>query len=362
MAKNKLCCIFNYAPFYRKSIFNAIDREFDAQFCFSDIELDIKKMDYSNFKKRPIRVYDRFIPLLFRFGLIKLALKDYKYYLVIGDVNISYLLFIPLCHLLGKKVYAWGHGFKTFSGKIGWYQKWLSKHFDIYFTYGEGGKQRMIDLGIPANKLEVIYNSLNEGVDKNEQVKYHSNCISKHYDNNYPTLLFVGRLTKIKQLDWIIKAQAYHKSKGLNYNLLIIGDGAERQELEQLVRKLELTNQVWFYGQCYDNNELSVLLFNVSLCVSPGNVGLTALHAMSYGTPVISNDDFESQMPEYETIIPNKTGLLYKKGDFHDFCNKIEEWLSLNIERDVVRQNCYDVINNHYNSKYQIELLKRIIG
>ena len=107
---------------------------------------------------------------------------------------------------------------------------------------------------------------------------------------------------------------------------------------------LEITNQVWFYGQCYDNNELSVLLFNVSLCVSPGNVGLTALHAMSYGTPVISNDDFESQMPEYETIIPNKTGLLYKKGDFQDLCNKIEEWLSLNIERDVVRQNCYALL------------------
>ena len=361
MANNKLCCIFNYAPLYRKSIYAAIDNEFDAQFCFSDMKSDIKKMDYSDFKNKPIIVYDRFVPLLFRFGIIKLAFKDYHSYLVIGDANISYLFFIPLCHLMGKKVYAWGHGYKTFQGKIGRFQKWLAKHFDVYFTYGEGGKRRMIDLGIPANKLEVIYNSLNDGVDGTKQLECQSNRISRHFKNDFPTLVFVGRLTEVKQLDWLIRAQAFHKSQGLNYNLLIVGDGVERRKLEQLVKDYVLTKQVWFYGQCYDDNELSVLLYNSSLCVSPGNVGLTALHAMSYGTPVISNDDFESQMPEYEAIVPGKTGLLYKKGDFNDFCKKIEDWLSDKIERNVVRQNCYEVINNHFNSKYQIALLTRII-
>ena len=49
--KKKLCCIFNYAPLYRKSIYTKIDEEFDAQFYFGDMISDIAKMDYADFKK-----------------------------------------------------------------------------------------------------------------------------------------------------------------------------------------------------------------------------------------------------------------------------------------------------------------------
>lgn len=364
MSKVRLCCIFNYAPLYRKSIYKKIDNEFDAQFCFDDTESDIVKMEYEDFEKKPITLRLRHIlgtPLNWRFGVIPLVFRRYKHYLVIGDANLSYLLFLPLCHILRKKVYAWGHGYKDFNGKMGWYHRWLANHFDKFFIYGEGGKKRMVKLGVSDSKIEVIYNSLNEGVNPDDQISYKSDLLSDHFGNNFPILLFVGRLTTVKQLDWIIKAQAYHKAKSLNYNMLFIGDGTEKEKLQELVKVHNLENRVWFYGPCYNDDELSSLLYNVDLCVSPGNVGLTALHAMTYGTPVISNNDFETQMPEYEIIVPGKTGLLYKKGDFEDFCDKIETWLSANIDRDEVRNNCYNMINNNYNARYQIELLKSII-
>lgn len=364
MGKTKLCCVFNYAPLYRKSIYSRIDSEFDAQFCFDDMKSDIAKMDYSEFKKEPIILHDRNIlgtPLRWRTGLIHLIFRDYKHYLVIGDGNISYLFFIPFCHLFGKKVYAWGHGYKDFRGRMGWFLRWLANHFDKFFIYGEGGKKRMIELGVPEYKIEVIYNSLNEGIDPSKQLSLKSDILRSHFGNSSPVLLFVGRLTKVKQLDWIVNAQAYHKSKGLNYNVLFIGNGEEKENLLKLVKVNHLEGQVWFYGPCYNDEELSILLYNADLCVSPGNVGLTALHAMIYGTPVISNDDFETQMPEYETIVPGQTGDLYKKGAFEDFCNKIGKWLSLNLNREIIRNNCYNMINNKYNTSYQIELLKSII-
>ena len=59
--KTKLCCIFNYAPLYRKSIYLKIDKEFDTQFYFSDLKSDIAKMDYEDFKKPPVTVRDRTI-------------------------------------------------------------------------------------------------------------------------------------------------------------------------------------------------------------------------------------------------------------------------------------------------------------
>lgn len=360
----KLCCIFNYAPHYRKSIYKKIDEEFDAQFYFSDMKSDIPKIDYSEFRKKPITIRDRYIwgtSLLWRKDILLLPFKKFDHYLVIGDLALSYFPFIILCHLLGKKVYAWGHGNKAFIGRTKLWQKWFYNNCDIFFTYGENGRKRLIELGIPENKLHVIYNSLNDEINPDEQNCLKNNKIQNHFNNTLPTLLFIGRLTKVKQLDWIIKAQHYHKQKNLNYNLLIIGDGPIKDELIQLVDDKKMQDNVWFYGKCYNDDELASLIYNADLCVSPGNVGLTALHSMSYGTPVISNDDFETQMPEYETIIVGKTGELYKKDSFEDFCKKIEVWLSKDISREQIRQNCYDVINGKFNSKYQIHLLKSVI-
>ena len=358
----KLCCIFNYAPHYRRSIYKKIDEEFDTQFYFSDMKSDIPKMDYSEFKKKPITVRDRYIcGLLWRRDILLLPFKNFDHYLIIGDLALSYFPFILLCHLLGKKVYAWGHGNKTFKGKTKLWQKWFYNNCDVFFTYGENGCKRLMELGVPKERLNVIYNSLNDKVIPSEQRCLKSDKIKTYFKNDFPTLLFVGRLTKVKQLDWIIEAQYYHKSNNLNYNLLIIGDGPMKKELVQLVNDKKLQDNVWFYGKCYDEIELSSLIYNADLCVSPGNVGLTALHSMSYGTPVISNDDFETQMPEYETIVVGKTGELYEKDSFDDFCGKIKLWLSQKTSREQVRQNCYNVINDKFNSQYQIELLKSVI-
>lgn len=358
--KSKLCCIFNYAPLYRRSIYTKIDQEFDTQFYFGDMISDIAKMNYSDFKKPPQTIRDRtiFKRLLWRKDILSLPFKDYDNYLIIGDSNISYLFFIPLCHLFGKKVYAWGHGCKTFKGKLGFFNRWFYKHCDCYLTYGERGRDRLIDLGIPSNKVSVIYNSLNEGVVRNEQVTYKSDCFKKYFKNDLPVVLFVGRLTKVKQLDWIISALDIHVASGLEYNILFIGDGEDRIRLEEFVKSKGLADRVWFYGECYEEEELSSLLYNADLCVSPGNVGLTALHAMSYGTPVLSHDDFESQMPEYETIIPGKTGELYEKGNFDDFCAKIKSWLASGHDRAIIRDNCYDMINGKWNSTFQLSVFK----
>ena len=42
--------------------------------------------------------------------------------------------------------------------------------------------------------------------------------------------------------------------------------------------------------------------------VSPGNVGLTAIHSLSYGTPVLTHNNFNNQMPEVESIQPGFNG------------------------------------------------------
>ena len=364
----KLCCIFNYPPAYRESIYRKIDETFDTQFIWSEevidgIPCDIKKLDYSIVKKKPIINKNKMIFGKYPWvtGLLSLPFKNFDAFLVTETAYNSGFPFAMLCRLLGKKVYGWGHGEKKVSNKFFPFFKLKYRLFSGFFSYGEKGRERLIELGVAANKIHVIYNSLGGHVDADERKSCFSNVLKDHFGNCYPTLLFVGRLTKVKQLDWLIKAIQIHNRHGLKYNLLIIGDGEEGTHLRNMADESGVFDRIWFYGECYDNTKLNTLIYNSDLCVSPGNVGLTALHAMMYGTPVLSHDDFETQMPEYETIVPGETGMLYRHGSFEDFCNKIEEWISSQIDREQVRSNCYRMINGHWNSEYQIQVFKSVL-
>lgn len=365
----KLCCFLNYAPHYRESIFKKIDETFDTQFYFGEdprgkSNSGIKKLDYSIFKKRPIEFKNKllFKRYLWRTKLMGLAFRNYDTFLVTGDYCWGYIPFGLLCRVLGKKVYGWGHGPKTQKGIRGKIISWPLRVFTGYFTYGEGGKRRMTELGYKEDNIKVIYNSLTDVVAPNDYTKLASDLYSSHFKNTRSTVLFIGRLTKVKQLDWIIKAQHDLALSGCNFNTVFIGDGPMKDNLLELTEQLGLTDQVWFYGACYNQSILNELIYNADLCVSPGNVGLTALHAAQYGLPILSHDDFETQMPEYEIIVPNKTGLLYKSGDFEDFKESISRWLSSHSnDREQIRQNCYAAINTHFNSNYQLDVLKQTL-
>lgn len=367
----KLCCYFNYAPLYRQSVYEAIDKEFDTQFLFGkEVEYKknsgIAKLDYSIFKKEPIEFENKTIlkHFLWRTKLIRQLFKGYDTFLITGDLSFSYIPFIIGCKLFNKRIYGWGHGPKSKNGFLGPIYWWILKQMTGFLTYGEGGKKRLIELGYKPEKVCTIYNSLNRK--KNSSLlSLESNIISDHFKNDFPTLLFIGRLTPQKRIDILIKISAIHRAQGINYNLLIIGDGIEANTLHKLSEINSLQDRIWFYGECYDEERLNELIYNCDLCCSPGNVGLTALHAMTYGVPVISNDDFETQMPEYETILPQKTGMLFKKDNYDDLAGKILYWITNftgTKKRAEIRQNCYEMINGKWNSDNQISILKRVLG
>ena len=362
----RVCCIFNYAPDYRESIYKKIDETFDTQFVFAE-EVEhgkdggIPKIDYSIFSKKPYRTSNRHLisNYIWRTNILKLPFKKFSDFIITGDANLSYFPFFIFCRLLGKRTYGWGHGFKTLNGISGMLGRLYMKLINGYFVYSEKGKSRMESFGIPGKKLHVIYNSLSGRI--SEIKTYPKDIYTQLFKNNNPVLIFIGRLTASKRIDVLLDILKKHKDEGLLYNLMIIGDGPEKIKLEQQCQELNIQDSVYFYGACHDNAILAPFLYNADLCVSPGNVGLTAISALAYGTPVISHDSFDHQGPEFETIIPNQTGLLYRYNDFDDLSKKIRQWLENPHDRDTIRKACLEVINSKWNSDYQIGIIKQTI-
>jgi glycosyltransferase involved in cell wall biosynthesis len=131
--------------------------------------------------------------------------------------------------------------------------------------------------------------------------------------------------------------------------------------LEAMAEEYGLGDQIVFNGPCYGEENLAPLLMLSDLCVAPGEVGLTAMHVLAYGTPVITHDNPEKQMPEFESIIPGKSGLFFSEGDVDDLAAKIRDWLETNPDRNVVRNACYAVIDKYYNPHTQLDILNAAV-
>ncbi|HIZ87535.1 MAG TPA: glycosyltransferase [Candidatus Coprenecus pullistercoris] len=334
----------------------------NIEFYFGNTMGDVKKMDYSLLKHKVTEVRNKRIgPIEWQTGIIKLAFKQYdKYIMLGGPMTLSTWICTLIARIQGKKVYYWSHGWYGKESKL---ERLIKKIFfrlpNGLLLYGNYAKMLMLKEGFKESKMTVIFNSLS--YDKQLAIRQNlqkSSLYEIHFGNRNPVVIFIGRLTPVKKLDMILYAQKKNKEDGMNFNVTFIGDGSERINLELLSRKLELENNVWFYGASYNESELSQIIYDADLCVAPGNIGLTAVHAMTYGCPCISHNDFKWQMPEFEAIHPNYTGAFFKKDNIESLSITIRNWFKNNQNRrDEIRNNCYAEIDKHWNPHKQLDII-----
>lgn len=366
MTTHKICFFNRSSIHYRKNIWLLMDRELPCDFYFGDSRPGkIEPIPYEDFTHFRGEFHNVSLgPFYWQKGALKLLKSNYTDIITPGDTYcLSTRVMLLLAKHYHKNIYLWTHG--AYGNEKG-----LKKRLAIkskskakgVFLYGNYAKNILMEWGVPETKLHVIYNSLSY----DEQLPLRnsitpSDFYQKHFDNNNPNIVFIGRLTTVKKLDQILKAMALLKEQGQLFNVTFIGDGTERQKLESLTKELGLEKSVWFYGACYDEKQIAEFLYNADLCVSPGNVGLTAMHAMTFGCPVISHDNFPMQMPEFEAIEQGKTGAFFKEDDVDDLAEAINNWINTCSDRESVRRACYKVIDEKYNPHVQLETLKKTL-
>ncbi len=367
MAKfSKLCVIYNMAAKYRAPIFQLMDREMDIDWYYGYQIDDIKEMDSSLLKKvTKLRRTNIIGPLYWQHGVMSLINQsEYNTFLALGELfSLSTwgLLIKRKLFYKNKKIYLWSHGWY---GREGIIKRWMKKIFfglsDGTFLYGNYARDIAIQQGNNPDKLWVIHNSLDYATHlKLRETLLPSDLYKDHFNNSDPTLVFIGRLTRVKHLDMVIQAVHTLNLKGRNYNVVFVGDGEERKNLEKLA--VETNVNVWFYGGCYDDAQTAQLIFDADLCVSPGNVGLTAMHSMVFGTPVLTHSNFANQMPEFEAIIDGVTGSFFEEGSVDSLSRAIVKWFDGHKDRNLTRELCFKEIDSSWTPKFQLDCLNKYI-
>lgn len=106
----------------------------------------------------------------------------------------------------------------------------------------------------------------------------------------HPIFLYVGRITSRKGITTLLQACAILKEKGYkNYNLLLVGEGDQRQELEAFVKENDFEAQVTWAGWV-EYGKLGAYFSQADVFVFPTYEdvwGMVAPEAMVFGLPIL---------------------------------------------------------------------------
>jgi glycosyltransferase involved in cell wall biosynthesis len=167
----------------------------------------------------------------------------------------------------------------------------------------------------------------------------------------------ISRLTTACRYDVLIDAVAIAQSQEkMDIRITFIGDGPEFGSLKTQARRMGVSAD--FVGAEYDEERIASHLFDADVTVSPGKIGLTAMHSLMYGTPVISNSDFIAQMPEVEAVIPGFTGELFERDNVQDLADWLVTFKARYPDREVTRQRCFRMMDCVYNPSRQAQILR----
>lgn len=251
----------------------------------------------------------------------------------------NFPLFIYL-KLIGVKILWWSHGTLGHQGLLG-------KLFRIFFyrlsdgilLYNGDGFKRLINCNIDRKKLFVVNNCINDESYKKPLI----NSIDKKIK-----IIFSGRLETRKKLELLIKAIKIFKERKILVELDIIGSGPSQSLLKTLVYDNNLEKEVTFHGALY-GKDADMLISNANVGVIPGDAGLSVIHYMARGIPVITNNNLKGHGPEVSAIYNGKNGYFFEDNNPNDLVDKI----LLTIKNlKIMSKNAIFTVNKYYSPKF----------
>ena len=172
-------------------------------------------------------------------------------------------------------------------------------------------------------------------------------------ENNKKIILLPGRLTAWKGQEMFIEAINLFSLNNpeLDFVAVILGDDqgrtVYRKKLERLVEQFKLTQKIKFVDNC---NVMPVAYYIsdvvVSSSIEPEAFGRVSVEAQSMKKPIIASNIGGSK----ETVINNKTGLLFESGNPKSLCDKLNEIIKLDsLTLDLMGREARKNVINRFN-------------
>ena len=335
MLESKRILIFGGTSLYRRDLYRTLSDMMNLKIrvCEEYKHLCIKEYDFTeeNFvegycKKQKVLGAFHWYSSFFR------GLSSYDIVVVGGPTTINSWLLFLLKPFLNLKIVSWSHGIY---GRESRFRLWIKSTFyrfcDLNLVYNNYALNKLNLAGIDLKRIYVVGNCTNRSSDSPFILKSEE----KDFFENNRVVLFVGRITQEKRVDLLIEAFCNLSTKNSDLKLALVGPLVDNNILD--IQSLD--RNIHFLGPIYDNSKLAYYYDKSLFCVSPGNIGLTAISAILAGCPVITHNDYTRQGPEFECIEDGENGYFFDYNNVISLTETLVKAIEKDFDRKLIKAN-----------------------
>ncbi|MFA5359802.1 MAG: glycosyltransferase family 4 protein [Patescibacteria group bacterium] len=167
----------------------------------------------------------------------------------------------------------------------------------------------------------------------------------------------IGNLYKTKGFEYFIEAaNILTNEKKISATFIIIGEGSERKNLENLIKKYNLENNFILAGEIDEAAKL-LKAFDIYICSSvKEGLPYSILEAMQAELPIITTN--VGGIPEM--IENNKTGLLTKPAETLDIANALEKLINNKNSATELGKNAEQTASLNFNLEKMVRETKKV--
>lgn len=175
---------------------------------------------------------------------------------------------------------------------------------------------------VHSNRIRLVYNGLNLEELVQNFLRYDPVLVRREYgfSEDASVVGIIARLVPDKGHEYLIQSVKMLESEIPSLQLLIVGDGRYRDNLEQLARRLNLSNRIYFTGNLKDvSKPLAAIDVFAMPAVWREGFGLSIVEAMACQKPVIVTNIWA-----LNTLIQNRVnGILVEPRNVEDLAHAI---------------------------------------
>ena len=345
---------------YRQDLFESLNKKYDTIFIFTkqgrgqegvkEEQASIppeweSKVLKSNFLigRKDIGMYLRLSKELL-FGNYDLILTSTSWYICWIAVKLRRKKFVFMTEF-------WRWQDTSFTRKVlNKFTRLIAKNSDSIFAMGTNAYRSYIELGV---KEEKVFMHPQCAIDYSELPMF--NLRVKYKLEDKKIILFLGRIVKIKGLDYLIKSFSRLEQDEKNIFLIIAGDGPDRIKYEQIAKELDVKN-ILFTGRV-SKKEISSYYNACDIFVLPSIFykqsyepwGLVINEAMAFSRPVIATNAVGASGDMIEN---NYNGYIIKEKDTDELYKSIKMILSSDKNMKLMGERSRKIFEkkNNYNS------------
>jgi glycosyltransferase involved in cell wall biosynthesis len=229
--------------------------------------------------------------------------------------------------------------------------RWAS----VIHANSEAVKRFLIDQGVPATRIAVVYNGLDlarfgthaSGVQSRPEA-----CVPFGLPPGRRFVTMVANLhNPVKDYPMFLRAAAQVRRQVQDAAFVVAGEGDLLESLRALARELEIEDDVFFIGRC---NQIAALLFASDVCVLSSKAegfSNAILEYMGAARPVVATDVGGAR----EVIVEGETGHLVVSGDNRTMAARIIDLLSDPPAADAMGRRGRAVVEQKFSARVQLE-------